>query len=495
MNTPLPDALASWSEAPRVRSLNKHDVRPSACYVLCWVQQALRARDNPVIDAAICLANDLGLPVLVYHGLREDYPYASDRLHRFILGASRDLARDCRQRGLACIQYVDRAEKREKGLVYRLAADSAAVVVEDQPTFVARWQSERAAARMDRAVFAVNAACLVPPAILGDEIGSTTAFRRRHQPVRGDWLMTADLTPKVPAYDGPLPFSPDQLGTSTDADIDRLVAAAAIDHSVPPSAMFPLGRNGALTKLERLMDTVLPVYATARNDATNPLGASSLSPYLHFGVVGPREIMATVEAADAAAGAKEKFADELLTWREWFHYQARALPAPESYARISGWARETLEAHAPDPRPDLETLDALLHGETRDETWNACQRQFLVDGWMHNNLRMYWGKRIIALTPDPKTAWATACYLNDRLSLDGCDPSTYGNIAASFGGGSPGQDRSAIYGKVPTRSDGSTRHRPDGPAWLQAAAARPRPEISVPVDVPTTLYLSGKAPI
>ncbi|MEX7265615.1 hypothetical protein AB2D17_32555, partial [Pseudomonas aeruginosa] len=93
------------------------------------------------------------------------------------------------------------------------------------------------------------------------------------------------------------------------------------------------------------------------------------------------------------------------------------------------------------------TLADLLNGTTRDETWNACQRQFLVDGWMHNNLRMYWAKRIIALTPDPETAWATACYLNDRLSLDGRDPSTYGNIAASFGAGSPGRDGPPIYGK------------------------------------------------
>ncbi|MEG8024466.1 hypothetical protein QP162_08380 [Sphingomonas aurantiaca] len=115
MTARFPGALAAWAEAARVRSLNAHDVRPAARYVLCWLQQALRARDNPVIDAAICLGNDLGLPVLVYHGLREDYPYASDRLHRFILGASRDLARECRQRGLASVHHVDRAAMREKG--------------------------------------------------------------------------------------------------------------------------------------------------------------------------------------------------------------------------------------------------------------------------------------------------------------------------------------------------------------------------------------------
>jgi hypothetical protein len=34
---------------------------------------------------------------------------------------------------------------------------------------------------------------------------------------------------------------------------------------------------------------------------------------------------------------------------------------------------DQLKRHAADPRPELETLGALMHGETRDETWNARQ--------------------------------------------------------------------------------------------------------------------------
>ncbi|MFD1950735.1 deoxyribodipyrimidine photo-lyase [Sphingomonas arantia] len=489
MNTPLPAALASWPEAPRVRPLNAEAVRPDGRYVLCWLQQALRANDNPVIDAAIRLGNALGLPVLVYQGVREYYPYASDRLHSFMLAAGRDLARDCAARGIACVQHVDRAEVREKGLVYRLAADSAAVLVEDQPTFVARWQSERVAARADRAVLAINAACLVPPAALGDGIGSTSAFRRRHEPLRAEWQHATAEVPAVACYNGPLPFVPDDLVAMSDADLDALVAAADIDHSVPPSTLFVGGRTGALEGLERLVGVVLPSYAGTRNDATRPKGASMLSPYLHFGVVGPREVMDAVDAAKAPAACKDKFADELLSWREWFHCRARTLAAPERYDRIAGWARETLEAHAGDRRWDGETLADILHGTTRDETFNACQRQFLIDGWMHNNLRMYWGKRIIAMTADPETAWAVACYLNDRLSLDGRDPSTYGNIASSFDGGAPAREEEPVYGKVATRSDGSTRHRPNGPQWLNEAANRPAPRPTVPDAVPTERYV------
>jgi len=489
MVTPtLPAGLDDWREAPRVRASNGRAPNADGRYVLCWLQQALRARDNPAIDASVRLGNALGLPVLVYHGVREDYPYASDRLHRFILGASRDLGAGCRERGLACVQHVDRAGHREKGLVHRLGAEAAAIVLEDQPTFVARWQTERVVARAVVPVYAVDAACLVPPAVLGDGIHGRAAFLRRHEPARADWMETEEVASHLPAYAGPLPFAPDALDI---CDLDALVAALAIDHTLPVSAMHPAGRSAAEDRLRRLTTRVLPGYASARNDATQADGASRLSPYLHIGVLGPREVMAAVASAPAGGQHKRKFADELLGWREWFHFQARGLTAPERYDRIAGWAAETLATHAGDARPELETLAALLHGETRDETWNACQRQFLLDGWMHNNLRMYWAKRLLALTPSPETAWATACYLNDRLSLDGRDPSTYGNIAAMFSG-SPSDQERPIYGRVATRGDGSTRHRKGGDEWLTAASSRPVPRISSPNEVPDNPYLTSE---
>ncbi|SOB88312.1 deoxyribodipyrimidine photo-lyase [Sphingomonas guangdongensis] len=483
----LPQALAAWREAPRVRPLNNRALVRGGRYVLCWLQQALRAHDNPVIDAAIRLGNALGLPVLVYHGLREDYPYASDRLHRFILGASIDLAAGCAARGLACVRHVDRAAAREKGLVHRLAADAAGVVLEDQPGFVARWQAERVAARTGVPVYAVNAACLVPPAVLSNAISGRGGFLRRHEPERAAWSEWGEEAPDTPPYSGPLPFAPDR---PEEGDPGALVASLAIDHSLPPSETHAAGRAAAEAHLARAATIVLPSYASARNDATRRDSASGLSPYFHFGVLGPREVM---QAASAAAPGKQhlaKFADELLGWREWFHYQAWRLQSPERWDRVAPWARATLADHAADPRPEAESLNAMLRGETRDETWNACQRQFLADGWMHNNLRMYWGKRIIAMTPSPEAAWATACYLNDRLSLDGRDPSTWGNIAATFAG-TPSEREQPIYGRVATRGDGSTRRREGGDAWLAQAASRAVPQISVPAEVPVDPYLTG----
>ncbi len=487
----LPAGLCDWQQAPRVRALNNQSPAAEGRYVLCWLQQALRGCDNPVIDAAVRLGNALRLPVLVYHGVREDYPYASDRLHHFILGASISLAEGCRDRGLACVQHIDRAGRREKGLVYRISADAAAVVLEDQPTFVARWQAERVAAGVDVPVFAVNAACLVPPAVIGSDVRGRTAFLRSHEPARAAWAEWAEEVADVEPYDGELPFTPDQL---EECDLDLLISGLDIDHSLPVTSMHPAGRTAALQRLDRLVADVLPGYATTRNDATRADGASGLSPYLHFGVLGPREVMAAVNGATAGRQHKKKFADELLGWREWFHYQARRLDVPERYDRIADWAQQTLTDHAGDPRPEQETLAAMLRGATRDETWNACQRQFLAEGWMHNNLRMYWSKRIIAMTPSPEAAWATACYLNDRLSLDGRDPSTYGNIAMMFAG-SPSDRERPVYGRVATRGDDSTRNRQGGDVWLAAAGARPVPMVSVPDVAPVDPYLTGETQI
>lgn len=487
----LPIGLRDWHEAPRVRVLNGRPPDLAGRYVLCWLQQALRAHDNPVIDAAIRLGNALRRPVLVYHGVREDYPYASDRLHHFILGASRDLASGCLARGVACVRHVDRDGHREKGLAHRLGAEAAAIVLEDQPTFVARWQSDRVGTSAGIAVYAVNAACLVPPAVLGAGIRGRSGFLKRHEPARAVWATTEEQVPDQPLFNGALPFVPDTFG---DDAIAALVAGLAIDHDLPVSALYPAGRAAAEDRLRRLVAHVLPGYAATRNDATRTDGASGLSPYLHFGVLGSREVMAAVTAAGAGHRHAQKFADELLGWREWFHYQARELAAPERYDRIASWARDTLKQHAGDHRPDIETLDALLHGETRDESWNACQKQFLIDGWMHNNLRMYWAKRIIAMTPSPEAAWAIACYLNDRLSLDGRDPSTYGNIAAMFAGTPSDRDR-PVYGRVATRSDGATRGRDGGAEWLAAAASRNAPRVSVPATAPVDPYLTGGVPV
>ena len=105
--------------------------------VLYWIQTTHRAHDSPALDFAVGQANGLGLPLLVYHGLRPDYPWASDRLHTFILESAADLYREFERRGIQYAFHLERARAPGSASPLVALADRAALVVTDWfPTFI-----------------------------------------------------------------------------------------------------------------------------------------------------------------------------------------------------------------------------------------------------------------------------------------------------------------------------------------------------------------------
>ncbi len=482
MRSALPEALRL-----RTRALNRKRAREGG-YVLCWLRQALRARDNPALDVAVSVANARGVPCLVHVGIREDYPYASDRLHAFQAGAAAVLETELAARGIAAASLLERPGHDAAGVLERLAG-AAVCTVTDDPALPLDGGQVAALAEAGP-VLAVDSARMVPLSMLPEGIRTTKGFRAAHRPLRAHpAALPGDVEPDRPPHDGALPFEPDRLGARRAATVDRWIAEAGIDHSLPPAPLFEASRARLDALLDRLVGTVLPVYRWRRNNPADDASASLLSPYLHFGMVGPREIARRVAASDAPAGCKWKFLDEMLTWREWFAYRAATLPGPTAYDTLPEAARRTLADHADDPRGTLYSLDDLIHARTDDETWNAAQNQFLMEGYMHNNLRMYWGKKIIGWTPDPRTAWSTALYLNDRLSLDGRDPATCGNMGWVFGQGRRAYRENPVYGWIAPKSDRALRKRPGAAEWLAREARRDGLRIAVPDAVPD--YAAG----
>lgn len=464
----------------RTRKLNDKAVRSKARYVLCWLQQNIRAVDNPVVDAAIATGNKLNLPVVVYHGLGQRYPHANDRLHKFIIEASQSLAFEVERRGLRFINYIERPAKYEKGLVYRLGAAAAAIFTDDVPAYVARRQAASVAAKIDVAFFAVDASCVVPMNEFPYLTEANAFFRRAQTPFREQYLSAeTEMSPNAARYEDPFDFEPDDLARM---DINKLIAECDIDHTVPPVENFSGARDAALRQLKWACETVLPVYEKVRSNPAHPLCGTRLSPYLHFGVLSAREVIREIRRH---AGEKQKnwrVADEIMSWREFFHHQARFEIDPAAYETVPEWARETLEKHAHE-RSDSPTLSEIIHGETADETWNAAQKQYLLDGWMPNNLRMYWGKRLVGWRGTPQKAWRTACYLNDRFSLDGRDATTYGNIGWCFGKLNRPSGEREIYGKVGRPWDGAMRKRAGVPEWLAEQSKRETYRVFVPEEV------------
>ena len=466
----------------RTSVLNNKVVNPHADYVLVWLQQTLRGADHPAIDAGVQIANTLGIPALVYHGLREDYPHASARLHGFILGASREMGRTLEQRGIACVQHVVRRGHKIKGLVYQLADKAACVITDAHPTFVANLQARNFAAKSDRAVLAIDATRLVPHSMLTGGLTATKAFRAAHGPLRADCLASRrQIDPQFPKYVGPLPFEPDRLDQMSNQQIETLIKTCAIDHSLPISVDHPASTYAVADRIAQLTSTVIARYKWTRNNPADEGAGSQLSPYLHFGMTSPFEIIRALDDADVTKSVRYKFVDELLTWREWCHWRMTQKPELQYYSSLPTAARRTMEEHAGDARHILP-LEALIHGDTPDETWNAAQRQWLATGWMHNNLRMYWSKQILQWTASPQIAWATACYLNDRLSLDGRDPATYVMMRWAFGEARPAYREQPVYGWISKKSDSALRKRAGTSQWLREMAHATVPRIAVPTD-------------
>lgn len=467
----------------RCRRLNKRRVKvKNAEYVFCWIQQNLRANDNPIIDAAIAAGNKYQLPVVVYHALGQRYPHANDRIHKFILEGSRSLAPAVEARGLRYISYVERPAKMEKGLVYRIAERAAMIVTDDIPAYVSRWQAEIVASKVRCPVIAVDANCLVPMNEFPKLFAKNKFFRRAQTPLREKYLSAqTELEPNGARFEGEFDFEPDDLSK---ADLDDLIENCDIDHTVKPVKYFVGSRERALEQLKWACENVLPEYDRVRTNSSHSHNGSKISPYLHFGQLSVREIVREVHRHRRPKQTNWKFLDELLSWREFFHHVARHSKEPSAYTFLPNWSRKTLQEHAYE-RSDLSTpaLEEMIHGETYDETWNAAQKQYLLEAWMPNNIRMYWGKTLVGWTKSPEDAWHTACYLNDRFSLDGRDPATYGNIGWCFGKINYPRKETKIYGTVGRPWDGAMKKRDGVKEWITEQAGREVNRVSVPESI------------
>jgi len=199
---------------------------------------------------------------------------------------------------------------------------------------------------------------------------------------------------------------------------------------------------------------------------------SELSPYLHFGHIGPREVGLAVRDSGGDPAAIAAFLEQLIVRRElavnFVMYNRRY----DSLEGCERWARLTLAQHRRDRRPFTYTEAQFEAGDTHDPLWNAAQRQMVTTGWMHGYIRMYWAKKILEWSASADEAFDIAVRLNDRYELDGRDPNGYANIAWAIGGkhDRPWPPR-PIYGTIRSMSEASTRRKFDANAYIAAFAS------------------------
>jgi deoxyribodipyrimidine photo-lyase len=276
-----------------------------------------------------------------------------------------------------------------------------------------------------------------------------------------------------------VPWKPWKELPSLPLDGDLTQGLKDIDRSVAPVDGFTGGTRAALKRMDEFVRFELGSYEERRNHPELQ-GTSRLSPWLHFGHIGPltvaRAAQEAVREGWAGESACAKFLDELIGWRELAVLFVRHTPHYDTWECAEPWARKTLLEHAGDPRPHRYTLEQLERGESGDGLWNAAQRQMLQTGWMHGYMRMYWAKKLLEWAPSPAAAFDWAVFLNDRYQLDGRDPNGYAGIAWAIVGrhDRPWFER-PVFGLVRAMTGNSLARKFDASAYIRQNGDNSKP--------------------
>ncbi|MFH2125143.1 MAG: deoxyribodipyrimidine photolyase [Pseudomonadota bacterium] len=467
----------------RLKALNKAPINSRGGYVVYWMTAARRTSYNFGLEHAAARASKLGKGLVVLEALRCDYPYASPRLHAFIVQGMADNAQALRQRPVLYHPYLEPEPGAGKGLLAAWAEKACAVVCDWYPCFFIPRMLKAAASEVGVRVEAVDSCGLAPLDAPGNAFARAYDFRRWLQKSLSRFLneMPAPdpLAVKLPRP----PAMPRRIAQAWPAAVNQdLILGKAISKVKLPPGPGPVdilgGAQTARKALRRFLKVGLQSYAEKRNQPEDGF-TSGLSPYMHFGHISAHEIFYELAEAEAWAphllsleskgkregwwgmsASAEAFLDQLITWRELGYNFCQYRADYDRYESLPEWALSTLKVHAGDKREYQYSLDELKAAATHDEIWNAAQRQLLRQGVIAGYLRMLWGKKILEWSPSPRTARARMIELNDRYALDGRDPNSYSGIFWCLGRyDRPFGPERPVFGKVRFMSSQSTRRK------------------------------------
>lgn len=449
----------------RVVALNDKPVNTRARYVLYWMQMFKRIDNNHALVWAIRKANEMKLPLVVYEGLKYYYPWASDRIHTFILEGVEEKRREFASQGIRYLFYLQQDASSPKDTVATQARDAALIVTDDFPCFIIPEHNRRIAERAETAVHAVDSNGIIPMSKFDKEEYAAYTIRPKIKKLLDGYLVPlANETVERSSID--IDLSCDFETVVTAENISKLVATSDIDHSVAPSRVYHGGTSEGRRRLKKFVDEILPDYDKARSKPDRD-GSSRLSAYLHFGFLSPLEIALAVRDSAARQESKDAYLEELIVRRELSYNMTRHNPNYDSLVCLPDWVQRTMREHAGDEREYLYSLEQLEAGETLDELWNAAQREMVQTGEMHNYVRMLWGKNVIAWSPSYEVAFEILVHLNNKYCLDGRNPNSYAGILWCFGKHDRAWFERPVFGLIRYMASHSTGKKFDSKKYIE----------------------------
>jgi deoxyribodipyrimidine photo-lyase len=470
-------------EPQRTKTLNQNEIRKGK-YVLYWMQQSQREEFNHALEYAADQANELGRPLVVGFGLMDDYPDANRRHYSFMLEGLAETKEKLSRRDIKLV--VRRGNP--PGVALSLSDDASLVVCDrGYLNHQEEWRSE-VARKAGCKVVQVESDVVVPVEVVSDK--AEYAARTIRPKI---WKHVKDYL-KKPARVKPAKSSMNLRLEGLDVSrADRVLNGLGLKDGLPEVGdLFEGGTSQAKMLFRTFVKDGLERYAENSNRPETD-DISHMSMYLHFGQISPLYLaLRVLEKADSShplkraeksagrskkpggssAGsvfseAVEAYLEELIVRRElavnFVHYNSKYA----SYGCLPDWAKKTLREHSSDQRSHRYTRRQLEDARTHDAYWNAAMTEMKVTGFMHNYMRMYWGKKVLEWSNTPQHAFRTLLYLNNKYFLDGRDPNSFVGVAWVFGlHDRPWQER-PVFGKIRYMSASGLERKCDIDAYVR----------------------------
>jgi deoxyribodipyrimidine photo-lyase len=422
-------------DARRTRLLNNKSLGSGP--VIYWISRDQRAHDNWALLYAIEKANEINQSVVVAFCL-EKYPTSNLRQYDFMLRSLKETADTLKHNSIGFRLLIGDGDKQIPKLVNELKPSS--VIVDFSPLKNARTKRQKVAENIDVQMTEVDAHNVVPAWIASDK-QEFAAYTIRPKITN---LLQEYLT-NLPSLKAPVVKWTEK---SDEVNVVETIKDLGIDESVKPVDWCIPGEAEAKASMQKFFQEKYDDYAEKRNDPTLD-GLSNLSPYIHFGQLGPQRLAYDSSKLSVNEDSKKSFLEELIIRRELSENFCLYNPDYKTTKAFPDWAQKSHDEHKNDKREYLYSLGELEQAKTHDDLWNAAQKQMTERGKMHGYMRMYWAKKILEWTPDIDKAMEYAIYLNDKYELDGRDPNGYTGIAWSIGGlhDRPWFER-PIFGKI-----------------------------------------------
>ena len=446
----------------RIQHLNDEDVRDGD-YVLYWMQSSQRASYNHALEYAVQKANERDERLLVVFGLTDDYPEANRRHYAFMLEGLQDAQKALKDRGIKMV-----VRRGSPDAVALAAAKDASLVVTDRGYMRPQreWR-EKVAGEFGCRLTQVETDVVVPVELAsGKKEHAARTLRPKINRHLEDFLV--ELKPTKPEKQS-LNVDEDGLDLS---NIEKVLDGLDLDNSVGAlSHLYKGGSSEAEKMFRRFLKSNFGTYDGNRNQPQTD-DVSHMSKYLHFGHVSPIQLALEAQSSDAGKANIDSFIEELIVRRELTFNFVFFTPDYDAYSNLPDWAKKTLEEHKEDRREHTYTRKQLESAGTHDPYWNAAMKEMLHTGYMHNYMRMYWGKKILEWSETPEYAYKTTLYLNNKYFLDGRDPNSYANIAWVFGQHDRGWTEREVYGKVRYMSSGGLERKSKPDQYVEKVEKR-----------------------